>query len=138
MGRLVRVRIGQWTKTEDGVWSFKGNPGESEQYVIARTNEKFDSVVSLIREELFITAHTPVILTYCLPECMLQPDAAASPPLNIATSHDVEAMMSVHEWPNELEICVSYGPIKVAKYQFLCRTPFSIGNKSFLCSGETE
>lgn len=47
-------------------------------------------------------------------------------------------MMSVQEWTQEMVICVTYGGYNVVKYQFLCRTPFTIGNKTYLSDGETE
>ncbi|KAL0716908.1 hypothetical protein Bca4012_066230 [Brassica carinata] len=138
MGRLVRVRCGQWARTEGGIWVFNGDPGESENYVLTRTNEEFPALLTLLRKELNISLQTPVVLTYRLPGNMIHPADAEVTPINIASTEDLEAMMSVHEWTNEVYICVTCGAMNVAKYQFLCRTPFEIGDKKFLFDGVTE
>lgn len=132
MGRLVQVRSGQWARTEGGIWVFNGDPGESDNYVLTRTNEEFPALLTLLREELNISLQTPVVLTYRLPGNMIHPADAEVTPINIASTQDLEAMMSVHEWTNEVYIFVTCGAMNVAKYQFLCRTPFEIGDKQFL------
>ena len=47
-------------------------------------------------------------------------------------------MMSVQEWTNDVQLCVTFGAANVAKYQFLCREPFTIDGTTFFSDGVTE
>ncbi|CAF2107101.1 unnamed protein product [Brassica oleracea] len=57
---------------------------------------------------------------------------------NILTNVHVKMMMSVHEWNIKAKLCVVFGPKDVAKYQFICRGPFTIGDRTFFADGVTE
>ncbi|KAF2612194.1 hypothetical protein F2Q70_00011223 [Brassica cretica] len=138
MGQLVRIRIGKWNKSAAGCWQFEGDPGVVEQYIVACTNENIDSFTSLIREELVIGPECPVALTYQLSDGMLHGIQSTSQPSNIVTSDDVEVVMSVQEWTNGVQLCITYGAQNVAKYQFLCRSPFNIGDIKYLDGSVTE
>ncbi|KAF3566884.1 hypothetical protein DY000_02019258 [Brassica cretica] len=63
---------------------------------------------------------------------MLHGIPSNSQPANIVTSDEVEVVMSVQEWTNGVQLCNTYGARNVAKYQFLCRTPFNIGDVKYL------
>ncbi|CAG7874561.1 unnamed protein product, partial [Brassica rapa] len=65
-------------------------------------------------------------------------DPAREAPIDLLTSEDIELMMSVKEWNNDVQICVTYGALNVAKYQFFCRTSFKIGENTYLEPGVTE
>ncbi|CAN7030396.1 unnamed protein product, partial [Brassica oleracea var. botrytis] len=65
-------------------------------------------------------------------------DSSAHAPITLLTSEDIEIMMSVKEWKNEVVTCVTYGAVNIAKYQFLCRTPFTIGDTTYLGDGISE
>ena len=69
---------------------------------------------------------------------MFQDDSSAHAPITLLTSEDIEIMMSVKEWKNEVVTCVTYGAVNIAKYQFLCRTPFTIGDTTYLGDGISE
>ncbi|CAF1708074.1 hypothetical protein YC2023_040951 [Brassica napus] len=138
MGHLVRIRIGKWNKSAAGCWQFEGDSGVVEQYIVARTNENIDSFTSLICEELVIGPECPVALTYQLPDGMLHGIQSTSQPSNIVTSDDVEVVMSVQEWTNGVQLCITYGARNVAKYQFLYRSPFNIGEVKYLDGSVTE
>lgn len=138
MGQLVHIRSGQWEKTEEGSWKIQADASEKDHYIVARTNEGFDLFTTLVHDELVIRDLIPVVLTYQLPECMVQGDPSAQAPTNLSTSEDIEIMMSVKEWKNEVQICVMYGALNIAKYQFLCRTPFRIGDTTYLYDGICE
>lgn len=69
---------------------------------------------------------------------MLEPDGETCPPHNIVANPDIDMLMSVHEWNTEPQICVIFGAEDVARYQFLCRARFKIGNRTFLGEGITE
>lgn len=138
MGRIVRVVTGQWEKRANGEWRFLNDTVGTEQFILARTNDLVDTLDSLVRTEFNIPPENAMVLTYKLPACMLLPETGHSQPTNIATNHDVEVMMGVHEWTNELTLCVVHGALNVAKYQFICRSPFKIGERLFLGVGVTE
>ncbi|CAF2069461.1 unnamed protein product [Brassica napus] len=66
------------------------------------------------------------------------PEGAKIPPLNIVSNTDVEIMMGAHEWNTEPKLCLIIGAEEVARYQFVCRTTFTIGNRTFLTDGVSE
>ncbi|CAF1709410.1 unnamed protein product [Brassica oleracea var. botrytis] len=138
MGQLVHIRSGRWEKTGVGSWKFEPDSVETGHYIVARTNETIDSFKTLVRDELGIGHLIPLLLTYQLAGCMAEGDPACQEPTNLLTSEDIEIMMSVKEWNNEVQICVTYGALNVSKYQFLCRTSFTIGETTYLDDGVTE
>ncbi|CAN7123952.1 unnamed protein product [Brassica rapa subsp. narinosa] len=76
-------------------------------------------------------------LTYQLPEWMRLPEASRTPPINLTCDKDVEILASVREYMTEPVVYVTSGPEPVAKYQFLCRYPFTIdlvGAHPIVCS----
>ncbi|KAL0885362.1 hypothetical protein Bca101_009344 [Brassica carinata] len=138
MGRLVQVLSGNWEKSLTGEWSFQKESGATEQYIVARSNEPIHTLESLVRTEFNILPETAMVLTYQLPDCMLIPNATQDRPTNVETSHDVEVLMSLHDWTDALTLCVTHGALNVEKYQFICRRPFNIGERRFLGDGVTE
>ncbi|KAL0862433.1 hypothetical protein Bca101_022618 [Brassica carinata] len=94
--------------------------------------------MALVRAEIGIGEHTPMVLSYQLPPNLLLPYGSTSAPTNVQTAEDVEMVMSVQEWTNEVKLCVTFGASNVAKYQFLCREPFTLGETTFLSDGITE
>lgn len=123
MGQLVRIRRGQWAKTDDGGWKFEPDASDVDQFIFSRSNEAIESFTKLVRE------------VYQLPRCMVKEDSSTNAPLTLSTSEDIEIMMSVKEWKNEVHICVTCGALNIAKFQFLCRTPFTIGDITYLTDG---
>ncbi|KAL0713458.1 hypothetical protein Bca4012_020436 [Brassica carinata] len=47
-------------------------------------------------------------------------------------------MTSVRDYMREAVLCVTCGPEQVAKYQFVCLSPYTVGDKTFLQEGVTE
>ncbi|KAL0686024.1 hypothetical protein Bca4012_052872 [Brassica carinata] len=92
----------------------------------------------MIRIRLDLGILTPVALTYQLPEWMLHPEGATTPPITLSSDRDVETMMAVAGYMAEPVMYVTTGPELVAKYEFLRRSPFKIGDWSFLGEGITE
>lgn len=78
------------------------------------------------------------MLMYQLPCWMLVPGGEDAPPQSLISSGDVEVMMSIQEWNGYQVVCVLCGAQRVAKYGFLRRSPFNIGNMTFLGDGITE
>lgn len=138
MVQIIRIITGQWTKSADGVWRFNDNPFEVEQYILAKTNQEFQSLISLVREEIGIGEKTPMVVSYQLPPNLLLPYGSTSAPTNLLTAEDVELVMSVQEWTKEVQLCVTFGAANVAKYNFLYREPFTIDGITFLSDGITE
>lgn len=138
MGQLVRLVCGQWTTNDEGEWIFKGDPTQVEQFIVSSTNEKIESFLALVRQQFSLPTTKPLALTYRLPESMMETRCMKEPPHNILTNEDVEFLMSIQEWKNEIFVCVTSGALGVAKYQFLCRTPYTIGDTTYLGEGITE
>ncbi|CAH8382616.1 unnamed protein product [Eruca vesicaria subsp. sativa] len=81
---------------------------------------------------------TPLLLTFQLPQWMLEPNGETWPPHKIQTNADWDMMMTVHEGDVEPNICVIFGAEEVATFHFRCRSPFTIGTLTFLGEGVTE
>lgn len=138
MGQIVRLLCGQWTKNDEREWIFTGDPNEVEHFIVANTNEKFESFLGVVRQELQLPPTKPLILTYRLPESMMEGRTIREPPHTILKNEDVELLMSIQEWKNDMFVCVTSGPLGVAKFQFLCRTPFTIGDTTYLGDGISD
>ncbi|KAL0717668.1 hypothetical protein Bca4012_066990 [Brassica carinata] len=104
----------------------------------SRENESIEDFTGLVREAYNIPAKTPLMLTYKLPQWMLAPGGEDSQPQTLLSSGDVEVMMSIREWDGYQIVCVLCGAERVAKYGFLRRSPFNIGNMTFLGDGVKE
>ncbi|CAG7878668.1 unnamed protein product [Brassica rapa] len=138
MGTFVRIVQGVWEKSATGEWEFDENPSTEAETVLITPNDPFEGLVEMIRIRLDLGVLTPVALTYQLPDWMLLPEGRRTPPVTLATDKDVETMLSVREYMTQPVMYVTSGPELVAKYQFLCRSPFKIGERSFLGEGVTE
>ncbi|CAN7127032.1 unnamed protein product [Brassica rapa subsp. narinosa] len=138
MGRVVRLVIGLWRKSPSGVWTFEETPNSQGEAVILHNTQSFDGLVEMICITLNLGILTPVALTYQLPEWMILPDGPTTPPITLLTDKDVELMASVMDYMADAVLYVTSGPELVAKYQFLCRTPFCIDDKTYLEAGITE
>lgn len=126
MGRLVRLYKGQWSKSQQGVWSFNQDHTVTVQDILVKVNESIETLLNLVR------------CVFKLPPWMDGPEGAKIPPLNIVSNTDVEIMMGAHEWNTEPKLCLIIGAEEVARYQFVCRTTFTIGNRTFLTDGVSE
>lgn len=138
MGRLVRVLKGEWTKSRQSVWTFHEDPTAMPHAILVRENEPVDSLRTIVRGVLNVTTQTPISITFQLPEWMLKSDGETCPPYTIKTTGDVHLLMSVHSWNTDPTLCVIMGSEHVAKYEFICRAPFTIGARTFLADEITE
>lgn len=107
MGQLVHIRSGRWKKIGDGSWKFELDSVDTGHCIVARTNETIESFKTLVRDELGIGHLIPLLLTYQLPGSMSEGDPARQAPTDLLTSEDIELMMSVKEWNNDVQICVT-------------------------------
>lgn len=138
MGTLVRIVQGVWEKIPTGERRFDEHPSDETETVLINPNDPFDGLVEMIRIRLGLGVLTPVALTYQLPDWMLLPEGPRTPPVTLNNERDVETMLSVREYMTQPVMYVTSRPELVAKYQFLRRTPFKIGERSFLDDGITE
>ncbi|CAN6851703.1 unnamed protein product [Brassica oleracea] len=69
---------------------------------------------------------------------MLVPDGPRTPPITLSCDKDVEILASVRDYMSEAVLYVTSGPELVARYQFFSRSPFSIGDTTYLEEGVTE
>ncbi|CAG7874564.1 unnamed protein product [Brassica rapa] len=138
MARLVRVFKGQWFKSQDGVWRFDQDPTMTGRDILIANTEHLETLKDLVRAVFCLRTETPMVVTFQLPQWMLEPDGGTWPPHNLNSNADVDMMMSVHDWNVEPRLCVIFGAQDVATYQFRCRRPFTIGSSTFLAQGVTE
>lgn len=138
MGRVFKLGQGLWTKSNTGVWSFVEDTCYHGESVIINSNDCFNGVVKMIRIRLSLGVLTPVALTYQLIYWMLLPDGPITPPINLLTDKDLEMTTSMRDYMIEPVVYVTCGPEQVAKYQFACRSPFTVGDKTYLQEGVTE
>ncbi|KAF3608892.1 hypothetical protein DY000_02047463 [Brassica cretica] len=116
MARLVRVVKGEWRKSQQGVWAFHEDPTSMPHATLVRENEPIQRVHTIVRGVFNVTTQTP----------------------NIKTTSDIQLLLSVHSWNTDPTLCVIIGAEAVAKYDFICRAPFTIGARNFLVDGITE
>jgi len=138
MGTFVRIVLGVWEKTPNGEWVFDEYTDFQGDTVLITHNHPYEGLVEMIRIRLDLGILTPVALTYQLPEWMLHPEGVTTPPITLSSDRDVETMMAVAGYMAEPVMYVTTGPELVAKYEFLRRSPFKIGDWSFLGEGITE
>lgn len=138
MARLVLISKGEWSKSPQGVWKFEEDGTVMSHSILVRRNEGYDSLEVKVRGLFNLGRQTPLVVTFQLPQWMLEPDGENCPPHTIRTNADIDMLMSVHEWNTEPKICILFGPQEVAKYHYICRSPFTIGRFSFLGEGVTE
>uniref|UniRef100_M4CDT3 Uncharacterized protein n=1 Tax=Brassica campestris TaxID=3711 RepID=M4CDT3_BRACM len=138
MARLVRLSKGEWSKTQHSVWRFDEDNTVRSHSILLRRNEEYGSLDLKVRGLFNIQRDTPLLVTFQLPPWMVEPHGDTTPPHTIRTTPDIDMLMSVHEWHTEPKLCIMFGPEEVAKYHYLCRSPFTIGRRSFLGAGVTE
>ncbi|CAG7901560.1 unnamed protein product [Brassica rapa] len=138
MGRLTKLILGLWSKSANGEWRFEETSAYHGECVVINKNESLEGLLELIRIRLDLGILTPVALTYQLPDWMNLPGGAKTPPINLLTDKDVEIMTSVEDYMAEAVLFVTSGPELVAKYQFFCRSPFTIGDTIYLGEEVTE
>lgn len=138
MARLVRLFKGRWSRNQQGVWTFIQDLTVGLHDVLLRVNESIDGLMDLVRCVFGKGTGTPVLVTFKLPPWMAGPDEDTIPPKNVDINVDVEIVMGAHQWNTEPKLCVIIGAEDVARYQFICRSTFTVGDRTFLSEGVTE
>lgn len=134
---MVLLVKGQWVKSHEG-WRFAEDPNFEPRHIIVGNSDQVEAVKDLVRSVFTIRRHTPMVITFQLPQWMVEHEGDSWPPHNIRTNADFDMLMSVHEWNVDPKLCVIIGAEDVATYQFRCRTPFTIGSRAFLADGGNE
>lgn len=114
MGRVVKLALGLWSKSNTGDWSFEEDIREYAYFIVIKSSDSYDGVVEMIRIRLNLGILTPVALTYQLPQWMLQPEGSKTPLITLLTDKDVETMASVRDYMSEAVLYVTCGPEQVA------------------------
>ncbi|KAF8080107.1 hypothetical protein N665_0974s0003 [Sinapis alba] len=138
IGQLVRLLCGQWTINDDGEWIFLGDPTEVEHFIVASTSNNLHTFFANVRAELLLPTTKPLLLTYRLPDSMMETQTLKEAPQKIINDEDVECLMSIQEWRTEVSVSVTYGAVGFAKFDFLSRSSFTIGDTTYLAEGITE
>ncbi|CAF2096273.1 unnamed protein product [Brassica napus] len=118
MVMLLRLLQGVWTKTAIGDWRFESSSVYLGETLLVRENETYEDLTNMVRARLMATNPPP--------------------PFTIRTNNDVEVMTSVRVYDPDPTLNVTFGPQNVAKYQFHCRSPFTVGSMTFLGDRTTK
>lgn len=138
MGRLFRLVCGLWKKSASGLWIFEETQeGRGDALIINRT-DSIDGLLERIRITLTLGILAPVALTFELPGWMCDPDDQTAAPIRLMSDKDLEIMTSVADYMPDPVLFVTSGPEDVAKYDFFCRTPFTVEGRTYLGEGVTE
>ncbi|KAF3513815.1 hypothetical protein F2Q69_00000633 [Brassica cretica] len=90
--------------------------------IVIGNNATMVELNGLIRGVFNLTPATPLLITFQLPQWMLEPDGETSPPHNIVANADIDMLMSIHEWNTEPQLCLIFGAEDVASGQALKET----------------
>lgn len=120
------------------MWTLIQDPAFAVHDVLLRVNESIDALRDLVRCVFGMRTGTPLIVKFRLPPWMVGPEGDTIAPKNVDTSDDVEIMMGAHQWNTEPKLCVTIGAEEAARYHFIRRTTFTIGDRTFLAEGVTE
>lgn len=80
MSRLVRVAKGQWRKSGEGVWRFERDSAVLGHDILVGRNDHVEAVKGMVRGVFRLRAETPLLLTFQLPQWLLEPHGATYPP----------------------------------------------------------
>lgn len=131
MGRVFRIWQGDWKKNSQGQWHFLPNHQDYGFTMYMDSPETLKVIDATIRENYMLGTATPVVITYGMPDWMMFP-SGPSPPLTIASTADLVRVISRRPPHAEITLLVAFGAKKVAEFQFLSRTDFTIGSSTYV------
>ncbi|CAH8359720.1 unnamed protein product [Eruca vesicaria subsp. sativa] len=139
MARLVFMSKRVWSKSQHGVWRFEDDLAVMPQSFLVRRNEEYPSLEMKVRSIYNLERQVPLVVTFQLPQWMVETDVETVPPPHIIrTDEDIDMLLSVHEWNTDPKLCIVFGAREVAKYHYICMIPFTIGRQTYLGEGVTE
>ncbi|KAJ4889033.1 Uncharacterized protein Rs2_28781 [Raphanus sativus] len=131
MGRVFRIWRGDWKKNAEEHWNFLPNHEDYGFTMWMDFPETFEVIDETVRENYMLGSATPVLVTYGMPDWMMFP-SGPSPPITVATTADLVALLSQRPHPAEITLLVTFGAKKVAEFNFLSRSDFTIGSSTYV------
>lgn len=131
MGRVFRIWRGDWKKNAEEQWNFLPNHEDYGFTMWMDSPETFEVIDETVRENYMLGSATPVLVTYGMPDWMMFP-SGPSPPITVATTADLVALLSQRPHPAEITLLVTFGAKKVAEFNFLSRSDFTIGSSTYV------
>lgn len=132
MSICVRLWREEWKKNREEEWHFQADVEDFGLRVMIKEDETYDTVESMVRRRYSLRPSTPVVLTFRLPSWMLSPLGYKTPPTTITRTEDLCVLLNVRTSLSDLALLVTVGPKRVAEYEFLCRTSFTIGATTYI------
>ncbi|CAG7907916.1 unnamed protein product [Brassica rapa] len=135
----VKFWRGEWKKNEEEEWHFHPDENDVGKRVLIKADETYATLEAMVRREFSLRPSTPLVLTFRLPSWMLSPLGYKTPPTTITRTEDLCVLLNVQTSLSDLALIAIVGPRRVAEYEFLCRTRFSIGSTTYIVDGtQTE
>lgn len=107
--------------------------------VMIKEDETYGTLEGIVRRHYSLRPSTPLVLTFQQPSWMLSPLGYKTPPTTINRTEDLCVLLNVRTSLSDFSLLVTVGPKRVAEYEFLCRTSFSIGSTTYVVDGtQTE
>ncbi|KAJ4871697.1 SWIM-type domain-containing protein [Raphanus sativus] len=72
-----------------------------------------------------------------MPDWIMFP-SGPSPPIRVATTSDLVSLITRRPPPAEITLLVTFGAKKVAEFQFLSRSDFTIGSSTYVVSAAQD
>lgn len=132
MSICVKLWRGEWKKNIEEEWHFQPDEDDIGVRVMIKEEETYDSLEGMVRRHYSLRATTPLVLTFRLPSWMLSPLGYKTPPTTINHTEDLCVLLSVRTSLSDLALLVIIGPKRVAEYEFLCRSNFTIGSTTYV------
>ncbi|CAN7048979.1 unnamed protein product [Brassica oleracea var. botrytis] len=129
MSICVKFRRGEWKKNEEEEWHFHPDEEDIGKRVMIKDDETYATLEAMVRRQYSLRPSTP------LPSWMLSPLGYKTPPTTINHTEDLCILLNVKISLSDLALLVIVGPRRVAEYEFLCRTRFSIGSTTYIVDG---
>nr|VDD14904.1 unnamed protein product [Brassica rapa] len=132
-------RVSGKKKYEEEEWHFHPDENDVGKRVLIKADETYATLEAMVRREFSLRPSTPLVLTFRLPSWMLSPLGYKTPPTTITRTEDLCVLLNVQTSLSDLALIAIVGPRRVAEYEFLCRTRFSIGSTTYIVDGtQTE
>ncbi|KAL0865612.1 hypothetical protein Bca101_044730 [Brassica carinata] len=136
MGRIFRCVARVWKKNERLHWHFVPTPADYGFTMFMDSPQTFERVEAAVREHYVLGEFSPVVITYGMPDWMIFPSGRV-PPLTITNTAELISVMNRRPPTSDVTLLLTLGAKNVAEYQFLCRSDFTIGSKTYVV-GENQ
>lgn len=130
MGRMLRLCLGEWRKTDSQYWHFQPEPTDTGMTLYMEGGESLATVEAIVRAHYGVCESKPMVITYGLPDWMVAP-SGHTPPLTIGNTTELLELLASRPWMVEFTFYVTMGAKGVARYRFNRRSPFYIGSTHF-------